>query len=101
MMVDIYIRDRKGIPFTGRVCRRCASPQLTYMAGRFNLTRFDVPRILGFAFGLTIAILNVAFGSLVGGQVGLWVALSGILAGAGITVAFAVSVALPNNNSAS
>lgn len=95
-MVDIYIRDRKGVPFAGRVCRRCASPQLTYMAGHFRLNRLDVPRILGFAFGLIVVMLNVAFGSLVGGQVGLWIVLTGILAGAGISVAFAVSVAMPH-----
>ena len=95
-MVDIYIRDRKGVPFAGRVCGRCASPQLTYMAGRFNLNRVDVPRILGFAFGLIIAILNVAFGSLVGGQLGLWIVLAGILTGAGISVAFTVSIAIPH-----
>lgn len=62
-----------------------------------HLKQVDVPRILGFAFGLTIAILNVAFGGLVGGQLGLFVALAGILAGAGITVAFAVSIAIGQN----
>jgi predicted RND superfamily exporter protein len=66
------------------------------MAGHFNLNRVDVPRILGFAFGLIIAILNVEFGSLVGSQLGLWIVLAGILAGAGISVAFAVSIAMPH-----
>jgi len=94
-MSDIYLRSRHGVPFAARVCRRCASPQLTYMAGHFALNQVDVPRILGFAFGLIIAILNVAFGSLVGGQLGLWIVMAGIMAGASISVAFAMSMISP------
>jgi predicted RND superfamily exporter protein len=63
-----------------------------------QLTQIDVPRILGFAFGLIIAILNVAFGSLVGGLLGLWIVLSGILAGAGVSVAFAMTIILPQRS---
>jgi predicted RND superfamily exporter protein len=69
----------------------------TTAAGILQLPQLDVPRILGFAFGLIIAILNVAFGSLVGGQLGLMIVLAGILAGCGITVAFAASIALGQN----
>jgi predicted RND superfamily exporter protein len=68
------------------------------MAGHFRLTQVDVPRILGFAFGLIIAVLNVAFGSLVGGSLGLWIVLAGILAGAGISVAFAMSIIWPGGS---
>ena len=99
-LIDLYIRGSYGIPVPVRLCIRCASPRMaaTTTAGHLQLTQLDVPRILGFAFGLTIAILNVMFGGLVGGEIGLLVALVGILAGAGISVAFAVSVALPHGD---
>jgi len=77
------------------MCHQCASPKLTYIAGHLKLTQVDVPRLLGLAFGLTIAVLNIAFGVLIPGTIGLYVALTGVLAGAGISLAFAVSVAFP------
>ena len=96
-MVDLYLRDSNGNPQPVRMCRRCVSPRLTYIAGHLRLVRVDVPRLLGLAFGLTVAILNIAFGYVIGGTLGLWVALVGVLAGAGISLAFAVSIALPHN----
>ena len=94
-MFDIYIRDKKGNPVQLRICRRCANPRLTYIAGHLRLTRIDVPRLLGLAFGLIVAVLNIAFGRIIGGFAGLWVALIGVLCGAGISLAFAISVAMP------
>ena len=95
-MVEVPVRIPKGLPLILRLCHRCASPRLTYIAGALKLTRVDVPRLLGLAFGLTIAVLNVAFGSIAGGQLGLFVAISGILCGAGVSLAFALSVAFPH-----
>jgi hypothetical protein len=99
-MVDIYVCSPKGQPLPMRFCRRCASPRLTYIAGHLRLTRVDVPRLLGLAFGLTVAVLNIAFGYVIatqlGSPLGLWVALTGVLCGAGISLAFAVSIAMPH-----
>jgi hypothetical protein len=95
-MVDIYIRDRHSQPVPVRLCRHCANPKITYIAGHLRLTRVDVPRLLGLAFGLTVAILNIALGYVIGEPLGLWVALVGILGGASISLAFAVSIALPH-----
>lgn len=94
-MVDLYVKDPHGNPRPIRLCKHCAYPQLTYIAGRINLNRINVPKLLGFALGLTIAVLNIAFGSVIGGQLGLFVALAGLLTGAGISVAFVVSLAMP------
>lgn len=95
-LVDIRIRDLQGHLVNARMCRRCAAPRLTYIAGHLKLTRVDVPRLLGLAFGLTVAVLNIAFGFIVQGPLGLFIALTGVLAGAGISLAFAVSIALPH-----
>lgn len=95
-MVDIYVKNTKGIPMPVRMCRRCAKPRITYIAGHLGLPKVDVPRLLGLAFGLTVAILNIAFGRVVGGFVGLWIALVGVLCGAGISLAFVVSIVVPH-----
>jgi hypothetical protein len=97
-MVEIYIRGKHDESIPVRFCRRCASPRITYIAGHMRLTRVDVPHVLGFSFGLTIAILNIVLGRLAGGPIGLFVALAGILAGASVAVAFAWSVAMPHEN---
>jgi hypothetical protein len=94
-MVDVYIRDVKGHPFSVRFCRRCVSLNPIYIAGRIKLNPVDVPKLLGLAFGLTIAVLNIVFGRMITGQLGLFIALAGLLTGAGISVAFAVSIAMP------
>ena len=96
-MVDVYLRDQKGHPVPVRMCRRCLSPRITYVAGHLHLQQVDVPRLLGLAFGLSIAVLNIAFGHIVGGFTGLWIALSGVLGGTGISLAFAVSIAVPQS----
>ena len=95
-MRDIYVRNKKGEPVPFRFCPHCANPQVTYIVGHLKLfSQIDVPRILGLVFGLTIAVLNVIFAKLVGGTLGAFIAIAGILAGAGIALAFAVSIALP------
>lgn len=96
-MVDIYIRGPHG-PEPVRFCQRCAAPKLTYIAGRLRIGRVDIPRVLGFTFGITIAVLNVLLGRLVAGPLGLFVAIAGILCGAGVSIAFAVSVAMPQGS---
>jgi len=94
-MVDIYIRNAHGQPQPVRMCRHCANPRIMYIAGRLKFNRVGIPRVLGLAFGLIVAILNIAFGYIIGGSAGLWVALVGILCGAGISVAFALSISMP------
>ena len=95
-LVDVYVRNKKGEPVPFRFCPRCASPKTVYVVGRLKLlSQIDVSRILGLVFGLTIAVLNVVFARLVGGTLGAFIAIAGILAGAGISVAFAVSITLP------
>ena len=93
-MVDIYVRDKHGRPMPVRFCRRCAYPKITYIVGHLRLPGIDVPRILGLALGLTIAALIIVFAEFVGGSLGVFIALAGILAGTGISLAFAVSVAM-------
>ncbi len=90
-MVDIYIRDSHGLPVPVRFCKHCANPQVTYIASHMKIASVQVPSIIGFALGITIALLNVALGGLAGGQLGLFVALAGILTGTGISAVFALT----------
>lgn len=91
-MTNVYARDANGHLVCLRVCRACANPVLTYIAGRWlNIPSIDSGRILLAGLALALVVLNVIFGIIIGPPIGFAVALSGILIGAGILAAVAAS----------
>ena len=91
-MTNVYARAANGKIVCLRLCRTCASPVLTYIAGRWpTIPSIDSGRLLLAGLALMLVVLNVIFGIIIGGPHGFTVALSGILIGAGILAAVAVS----------
>lgn len=91
-MTNVYARDANGKIVCLRLCRTCASPILTYIAGRWaTIPSIDSGRLLLAGLALVLVVLNVIFGIIIGGSHGFAVALSGILVGAGILAAVATS----------
>jgi hypothetical protein len=75
-----------------RFCTNCLNPNLTYITGGSRLAQFDVPRVFGLALAIIMALLNIALGMVAGGLLGVFIAVTGLLLGTGIAVAFMVSI---------
>jgi len=91
-MTNVYARGTEGQVVCLRLCRACANPHLTYIAARWpTIKPLDAGRYLSASLALALVILNVIFGAVIGGSLGFGVALSGILVGAGMLTAVAVS----------
>jgi predicted RND superfamily exporter protein len=80
------------LPLPLRFCPNCLNPNLTYIAGGSTFAQFDTFRIFGLALAVIVALLNIALGKIAGGLLGLFLAVTGLLLGAGIAVAFMVSI---------
>ena len=91
-MTNVYARNANGQIVCLRLCHACANPVLTYIAGRWlKIPSIDSGRFLLAGLALALVVLNVIFGGIIGPPIGFAVALSGILVGAGILAAVAVS----------
>jgi hypothetical protein len=91
-MRTVYAKDRRGMPMPVRFCTNCLNPNLTYIAAGSQLAQFDAPRIFGLALAIIVALLNITLGMAAGGLLGLFLAVTGLLLGTGIAVAFMVSI---------
>jgi len=91
-MTNVYARDANGRIVCLRLCRACANPVVTYIAGRWpTISSIGSGQLLLAGLALVLVVLNVIFGIIIDGSHGFAVALSGILVGAGILAALAVS----------
>jgi len=91
-MTNVYARAANGRVICLRICRTCACPVLTYIAGRWpTIPSINSGRLLLAGLAMVLVVLNVIFGIIIAGPHGFAVALSGILVGAGILAAVAAS----------
>ena len=91
-MTNVYARDASGQVVILRLCRTCANPVLTYIAGRLpRIVQVDSGRVLIASLALILVILDVVFGLVIGSAWGFALAIAGMLAGAGVLVALAVT----------
>lgn len=91
-MTNVYARNANGQVVCLRLCRTCANPVLTYIAGRIpRIVPVDAGTLLIASLALILVVLDVIFGLIIGGSRGFAIALAGMLVGAGVLAALAVT----------
>lgn len=89
-MTTVQFIDTNRHPKNLRICGQCLNPQTVYIQGLPRLRQLDIRELLHLSITISLAVIAVMIGAVIGSGVGLFLVLAGILSGAGSLAVLAV-----------